>query len=113
MNEVGDAGASSFERLIGPDRVSGRLYVDPAIFDREMERIHHRGWVFVGHESEVALPGEFVTRRLGRQPVVLTRDDGGAVHLFSNRCPHRGATVCAPRPGSDPLPPVSLPRLDL
>ncbi len=95
MNEVGDAGASSFERLIGPDRVSGRLYTDPAIFERELERIHHRGWAFVGHESEVATPGEFVTRRLGRQPVLLTRDDSGAVRLWSNRCPHRGATVCA------------------
>lgn len=95
MNEVGDAGASSFERLIGPDRVSGRLYTDPAIFERELERIHHRGWAFVGHESEVASPGEFVTRRLGRQPVLLTRDDSGAVRLWSNRCPHRGATVCA------------------
>lgn len=95
MNEVGDAGASSFERLIGPDRVSGRLYTDPAMFERELERIHHRGWAFVGHESEVASPGEFVTRRLGRQPVLLTRDDSGAVRLWSNRCPHRGATVCA------------------
>ena len=74
--------------------MSGRLYVDPLIFEREMARIHHRGWVFVGHESEVASPGEFVTRRLGRQPVVVTRDDDGQVHVFSNRCPHRGATVC-------------------
>jgi nitrite reductase/ring-hydroxylating ferredoxin subunit len=82
------------DQLIREDRVSGKLYVDPAIFGQEMERIHHRGWVFVGHESEVALPGEFVTRRLGLQPVVLTRDDKGSVHLFANRCPHRGATVC-------------------
>lgn len=85
----------SYEHLVGDDRVSGRLYVDPGIFDQEMERIHHRGWVFVGHQSEVALPGEFVTRQVGRQPVVLTHDDDGSVRLFSNRCPHRGATVCA------------------
>ncbi|MFN0092212.1 MAG: aromatic ring-hydroxylating oxygenase subunit alpha [Acidimicrobiales bacterium] len=94
MSEVGDATASLYERLIGEDRVSGRLYVEPAVFERELERIHHGGWVFVGHESEVAAPGEFVTRLLGRQPVVLTRDEAGAVRLCSNRCPHRGATVC-------------------
>ncbi len=81
--------------LIEEDRVSGRLYTDPAIFERELERIHHRGWLFVGHASEVAEPGEFVTRRMGRQPVLLTRDEAGAVRLWSNRCPHRGATVCA------------------
>jgi nitrite reductase/ring-hydroxylating ferredoxin subunit len=86
--------AGFYEQLIRQDRVSGRLYVDSGIFEQEMERIHHRGWAFVGHESEVALPGEFVTRRLGRQPVFLTRDDNDSVHLFANRCPHRGAMVC-------------------
>ncbi len=95
VSEVGDSDSSAYERLIDADRVSGRLYTDPAVFEREMERIHHRGWMFVGHESEVAAPGEFVTRRLGRQPVLLNRDDTGAVRLWSNRCPHRGATVCA------------------
>ena len=70
VSEVGDSGSSAYERLIGADRVSGRLYTDPAVFEREMERIHHRGWMFVGHESEVAAPGEFVTRRLGRQPEI-------------------------------------------
>lgn len=94
MRDVGGTAAVGYERLIGEDRVSGRLYTDPAVFERELERIHHRGWVFVGHESEVAEPGEFVSRQLGRQPVVLTRDESGAVRLWANRCPHRGATVC-------------------
>ncbi len=95
MNDASDAGPSVYEQLIGEDRVSGQLYTDPLIFERELERIYHRGWAFIGHESEVAAPGEFVTRRLGRLPVLLTRDDDGAVRLWSNRCPHRGATVCA------------------
>ncbi|MDG2112534.1 MAG: Rieske 2Fe-2S domain-containing protein [Actinomycetota bacterium] len=95
MSEIVDAGASLFDRLIGEDRVAGQLYTDPTVFEVELERIHHRGWAFVGHESEVATPGEFVTRRLGRRPVLMTRDDAGDVRLWSNRCPHRGATVCA------------------
>ena len=41
------------------------LYTDPRIFADEMERIFHRGWVFVGHESEIPGPGDFVTRSLG------------------------------------------------
>ena len=100
MSEVTDERASLFDRLIGEDRISGQLYTDPAIFELELERIHHRGWVFVGHESEVATPGEFVTRRLGQRPVLMTRDEEGAVRLWSNRCPHRGATVCALDSGS-------------
>ncbi|MDA3039044.1 MAG: Rieske 2Fe-2S domain-containing protein, partial [Actinomycetota bacterium] len=95
MNPVDSRDVDDYERLIRSDRVSGRLCTDPAIFERELERIFHRGWVFVGHESEVAAPGEFVTRLMGRQPVVLTRDETGTVRLWSNRCPHRGATVCS------------------
>ena len=45
----------------------------PAIFADEMERIFHRGWVFVGHESEIPRPGDFVTRHVGTEPVIMVR----------------------------------------
>ena len=75
-------------------RVSGRLYHDPQVFDDEMEKIFHQGWVFVGHDSEVAEPGEYITRNIGLQPVIMSRDSEGQVHLLLNRCRHRSATVC-------------------
>lgn len=85
---------TNFDALVRDDRVSGRLYVDPLVFQLEIERIHHRSWLFAGHDSEVASPGEFVSRRLGLQPVVMARGNDGVVRIFANRCPHRGATVC-------------------
>lgn len=88
-----------FDELILEDRVSGRLYTDEEIFRLEMDRVFHRGWVFVGHASEVPEPGDFVTRELGLQPVVLIRGADGAIRLFANRCPHRGAEVCVHRSG--------------
>jgi phenylpropionate dioxygenase-like ring-hydroxylating dioxygenase large terminal subunit len=48
----------------------------------------------VGHESEVAQPGDYVRKRLGLQDVIMTRDREGAVHLLLNRCAHRGNQVC-------------------
>jgi phenylpropionate dioxygenase-like ring-hydroxylating dioxygenase large terminal subunit len=59
-----------------------------------MERIFHRGWVFVGHESEIPRPGDFVTRTLGRQPVILARSRDAGVGVLLNRCMHRGTMVC-------------------
>ena len=50
-NGNGRSGPDHIEQLVRADRVSGRLYLDPAIFEREMDRIHHRGWVFVAEES--------------------------------------------------------------
>jgi hypothetical protein len=43
--------------LIRPTTVHAQLYTDPAIFDLEMDRIFRQGWVYVGHESELAKRG--------------------------------------------------------
>lgn len=86
--------------LVERDRVHGRIYTDPAIFDAEMDRIFHKGWVFVGHESEVPNPGDFRTRDIGRQPVIMVRGDDGLVRVLMNRCTHRGAAVCSHEQGN-------------
>jgi hypothetical protein len=58
-----------YKRLVGDDRIHASLCSDPGIFADEMERIFHRGWVFVGHESEIPRQGDFVTRTIGTQPL--------------------------------------------
>ncbi|HEV3129761.1 MAG TPA: aromatic ring-hydroxylating dioxygenase subunit alpha [Solirubrobacteraceae bacterium] len=80
--------------LIEPDRVHGSLYTDPDIFTAELERIWRRTWVFVGHESEIAQPNDYVVKAIGPQPIIMTRDRQGDVHLLVNRCTHRGNLVC-------------------
>ena len=84
----------NYQDLIREDGVHGRLYYDPEIFQEEMETIYHRGWVYVGHESEVPEAGHYVTRPVGFQPIIIVRDQEGKVNLFLNRCRHRGNTVC-------------------
>ena len=79
---------------VEPDRVHGSLYTDPAIYAAELERIWYRGWVFVGHESEVPEPNDYVRKWIGPQPIVMTRSADGNVNLLVNRCSHRGNLVC-------------------
>jgi phenylpropionate dioxygenase-like ring-hydroxylating dioxygenase large terminal subunit len=81
-------------RYFRGDQVDSAIYTDPAIFEREMQKIFHAGWLYVAHESEIPQPGDFVTRTIGRQPVVVVRGHDGAVHLVMNRCRHRGALIC-------------------
>ncbi|MCT7662240.1 Rieske 2Fe-2S domain-containing protein, partial [Mycobacterium deserti] len=38
--------------------------------------------------------GDFVQRRIGVDPVIVTRDGDGGVHVLSNYCRHRGSQVC-------------------
>jgi len=81
-------------------RVHRSLYTDPAIFAEEMIRIFGGTWVYLGHESEIGKPNDFVTRNLGLRPIILTRDGGGKINALMNRCSHRAATVCRQREGS-------------
>lgn len=81
-------------------RVHGSIYRDPRIFDRELQNVFYKSWVYVGHESELPNPGDFKKGWIGRQPIVLTRGaDDGVVRAFFNRCRHRGAQVCQSEQG--------------
>jgi len=82
------------EDLVGRDRVHRSLYTDPAIFEREMEMIFQRAWIYVGHESQVPNPGDFITGTIGRKPIVMSRHTDGKVYVIYNSCGHRGAIVC-------------------
>ncbi|HVO16554.1 MAG TPA: Rieske 2Fe-2S domain-containing protein [Alphaproteobacteria bacterium] len=86
---------AELRRLVQPGRVHRRVYTDPAIFDLEMERIFGRQWIYVGHESQVKNPGDYVQGRIGRKPVAMTRHSDGKVYVLHNQCPHRGAQVLA------------------
>jgi len=70
-------------------------FSDPAIYEREQQRIF-RGpvWHYLGVEAEVPEAGCYKTTRIGDTPVVLARDEQGALRAMINRCAHRGNLVC-------------------
>jgi fatty-acyl-CoA synthase len=86
--------ATSYAHLVQPDRVHGSLYTDPQIFQAELERIWYRTWVYVGHVSEIPEPNDYVVKSIGPQPVIMSRDKEGGIHLLLNRCTHRANLVC-------------------
>lgn len=86
--------ATDLRGMVQPDRVHRRVYADPAVFELEMDRLFGTAWIFVAHASQLRQPADYVSSRVGRHPVIVTRDADGAVHVLINRCPHRGAPVC-------------------
>lgn len=97
---MSDPAETAYRALVQCDRVHGSVYTDAAIFEAEIEQIYHRGWVFVGHESEIPAAGDYRTRDIGRQPVIFARGDDNVVRVLMNRCTHRGSIVCPYERGS-------------
>jgi phenylpropionate dioxygenase-like ring-hydroxylating dioxygenase large terminal subunit len=78
----------------GPTQISRAYYRDEHVFEEELHRVFGKNWIFVGHESEVPAPGDYVTRRLGGDPVILSRTQDEGIRVMLNSCTHRGTQVC-------------------
>ena len=80
--------------LVQKDRVHGSVYTSPEIFQREMDTIFRTGWVYVAHESEISELGDYVTRVIGKDPIVVSRGKDGEIRVLLNRCTHRANKLC-------------------
>ena len=59
----------------------------------QLQNLFPRAWLFVGHASQVPNSGDYFSSWMGSDPVLLTRDDKGEVHVLLNSCRHRGMKV--------------------
>jgi choline monooxygenase len=68
-------------------------YGDPAQWRAERRGVFARTWQFLGHESALAEPGAWIAETLAGYPVVVVRDDAGALRGFHNVCRHRAGPL--------------------
>jgi Rieske 2Fe-2S family protein len=76
------------------------FYTSDAVFQHDMDTVFMRHWLCLGHESQVANPGDFLTRTIGRESVIVVRDREGVVRALANVCRHRGSRICAKESGN-------------
>jgi nitrite reductase/ring-hydroxylating ferredoxin subunit len=74
--------------------VNRRIYVDPEIYQLEMEQIFARAWLFMCHESQIPNPGDFFLNFMGEDRVIVVRNNEGGINVLVNSCRHRGNAVC-------------------
>lgn len=96
---------ATLERLaatVRPDEglIPTAVHGDPEVHRLELERIFQRTWLYVAHTSEIAEPGDFVTREMGEQSVIVARGQDGEVRVFLNVCPHRAMRLCSEDAGT-------------
>lgn len=80
--------------------LAGRLYVSEDVYAEEQERLFSRLWLEVGREEDVAGEGDFLTLRIGREPILVVRGGDGEIRAFYNVCRHRGAELVDEAAGS-------------
>ena len=83
-----------FDRPLSEDAerswtLPSRYYFDPAIYGAEREKIFFKSWQYVGHQSQVANPGDYITGYIVDQPVFVVRDRKGVLKGYYNVCLHR------------------------
>lgn len=86
----------STRKLVDMDggTVSREIFCNQDIYDQEMEQVFARSWLFVGHESQIPNPGDYILSRMGEESVIVTRDKQNRVQALLNSCRHRGNVVC-------------------
>ena len=64
-----------------PEMPAGR-FTDPAFAQAEHEHLWRKIWIFAGHISEIANPGDYLTREINGIPVILTHGKDGVLRAF-------------------------------
>lgn len=68
---------------------------DQVWLDAELDNIWHDDWVFATTEDAIPNPGDQLPITIGRQPVLLIRNQEGKLGAVSNLCAHRGTLLVA------------------
>jgi Rieske 2Fe-2S family protein len=83
----------------GTKSLSQRYFVSPEIFAEERKKIFSQQWVLVGHQSQIAQAGDYLTAEVAGESLIIVRDKRGAIHGFYNVCRHRGSRLIENRHG--------------
>jgi Rieske 2Fe-2S family protein len=89
--------AETFET--GAKTLAQRYFVSPEVFAEEQDRIFSKEWVLVGHQNQIAEPGDYFVTKVASESLIIVRDKAGEVHGFYNVCRHRGTRLREDRNG--------------
>lgn len=86
----------------GWTRVPFWVYTDPHVYQQELDTFFYGpSWNYVGLECEVPEKGSYKRSWIGERQVVLVRGEQDQIHVWENRCAHRGARVCWKNKGKE------------
>src|ERR1041384_2348483 len=79
--------------------LSQRYFVSPEIFAAELHKIFAANCVLVGHQSQLAEPGDYFLAEVDGESLIVAKDQRSTIRAFYNVCRHRGARLCEEQSG--------------
>ncbi|ASK88549.1 aromatic ring-hydroxylating dioxygenase subunit alpha [Sphingorhabdus sp. SMR4y] len=76
--------------FLGDEDISFDRYIDPAVHDREIDRMWNRTWQWACREEHIPSPGNQHVYDVGPYSILVVHGDDGKIRAFVNSCPHRG-----------------------
>ncbi len=68
-------------------------YTSEMAYQRDLDAIFARNWLFAGHAVDIANPGDFRVVELAGEQIILWRDLQGEIRAHFNVCRHRGSRL--------------------
>jgi nitrite reductase/ring-hydroxylating ferredoxin subunit len=69
------------------------FFTSPEIFDLEVKEIFMREWLCVGRVENIPGSGDFITRSIAGESMIVVRDGDGEIRAHLNYCRHRGSQL--------------------
>src|SRR5262249_51630870 len=66
---------------------------DPDFYRAELERFFFDRWICAGRADQIPNCGDYFTRTLGGESIIVTRDTSGDIRALFNVCRHRGTRL--------------------
>jgi choline monooxygenase len=79
--------------LLEASTMPPEVYWSPEIHDREMEQIWFKEWICVGRTEDIPEAGDYFTRTLATESIIIVRDGEGEIRAHLNVCRHRGCQI--------------------
>ena len=78
----------------GASALPGAVYRDPKVYEKEIQRIFLKAWLYVGHQSQIPERGDYFLFDMAGESVIIVRAADGQINALLNVCRHRGSRIC-------------------
>ena len=85
---------SSIDTFENSDTLPAEIYTSEEFLAFERRALFDHEWLCVGLASEIPRPGDWFTKTVNGEPVIVVRGKDGEVRALSAVCQHRAMQVC-------------------